>query len=138
MVEGGAKEVSEEVMLEAIATAQPFITKICDAQLELRELAGKEKLPPIIESTVDLSWLAPVKEFAHPPLIKEASFVKGKMERYAALAEVHEQVKEKFADLIAEDENRPGQLGGGFSMISSMRFFAPPSSTKASVPMAER
>ena len=34
MVEGGAKEVSEEVMLEAIATAQPFITKLCDAQLE--------------------------------------------------------------------------------------------------------
>lgn len=112
MVEGGAKEVSEEVMLEAIATAQPFITKLCDAQLELRELAGKEKLP-IIESTVDLSWLEPVKAFAYP-LIKEASFVKGKMERYAALAEVHEQVKEKFADLIAEDENRPGQLGGLF------------------------
>ncbi len=112
MVEGGAKEVSEELMLEAIATAQPFITKLCDAQLELRELAGKEKLP-IIESTVDFSWLDPVKNFAYP-LIKEASFVKGKMERYAALAEVHEQVKEKFADLIAEDEARADQLGGLF------------------------
>ncbi|MDK2860581.1 MAG: polyribonucleotide nucleotidyltransferase, partial [Sphaerochaeta sp.] len=112
MVEGGAKEVSEEVMLEAIATAQPFITKLCDAQLELRELAGKEKLP-IIESTVDLSWLAPVREFAYP-LIKKASFVKGKMNRYAALAEVHEQVQETFADLIGEDEDRPNQLGGLF------------------------
>ncbi|MXI86192.1 polyribonucleotide nucleotidyltransferase [Sphaerochaeta halotolerans] len=112
MVEGGAKEVSEEVMLEAIATAQPFITKLCDAQLELRELAGKEKLP-IIESTVDLSWLAPVREFAYP-LIKKASFVKGKMNRYAALAEVHEQVQETFVDLIGEDEDRPNQLGGLF------------------------
>ncbi len=112
MVEGGAKEVSEEIMLEAIATAQPVITKLCDAQLELRELAGKEKLP-IIESTVDLSWLEPVREFAYP-LIKEASFVKGKMERYAALALVHDQVKEKFADLISEDEARDGQLSGLF------------------------
>ncbi|MGE4453192.1 MAG: polyribonucleotide nucleotidyltransferase [Sphaerochaeta sp.] len=112
MVEGGANEVSEEIMLEAIATAQPVITKLCDAQLELRELAGKEKLP-IIESTVDLSWLEPVREFAYP-LIKEASFVKGKMERYAALALVHDQVKEKFSDLIAEDEARDGQLSGLF------------------------
>ncbi|MBQ7282166.1 MAG: polyribonucleotide nucleotidyltransferase, partial [Spirochaetales bacterium] len=40
MVEGGAHEVSEQNMLDAIAAAQPVITKLCDAQLELRELAG--------------------------------------------------------------------------------------------------
>ncbi len=108
MVEGGAKEVSEEVMLEAIATAQPVITKLCDAQLELRKIAGKEKLP-VIESKVDLSWLEPVKEFAYP-LIKEASFVKGKMERYAALAVAQNQVREKFEELVAEGDNRDDQL----------------------------
>ncbi|MGH0054086.1 MAG: polyribonucleotide nucleotidyltransferase [Sphaerochaetaceae bacterium] len=112
MVEGGAKEVSEDVMLEAIATAQPVITQLCDVQLELRKLAGKEKLP-IIENTVDLSWITPVREYAYP-LIKVASFVKGKMERYAALDKVHAQVREKFAELIAEDEARDGQVSSLF------------------------
>ncbi|MCK9601972.1 MAG: polyribonucleotide nucleotidyltransferase, partial [Sphaerochaeta sp.] len=94
--------------LAAIAAAQPFITKLCDAQLELRKIAGKEKLP-VLTPTVDLSWIEPVRHYAYP-LIKEASFVKGKMERYAALAKVQAEVREKFQDLIDEDSKRDGQL----------------------------
>ncbi len=45
MVEGGAKQVSEETMLKAIETAQPVITDLCKAQVELARLAGKVKLP---------------------------------------------------------------------------------------------
>ncbi len=112
MVEGGAKEVSEQNMLDAIAAAQPVITTICEAQMKMRELCGKEKLP-LMDITEDLSWLEPVKEFALP-LEKEASFVKGKMNRYAALEEAHNKVKEQFADLIAEDPKRPGQLAACF------------------------
>ena len=112
MVEGGAKEVSEDEMLGAIAAAQPVITKICEAQMEMRRLAGKEKLP-LMEIKEDLSWLEPVKAYALP-LEKEASFVKGKMNRYAALEKAHAQVKEHFADLIAEDDKRPGQLAAMF------------------------
>ncbi|MDT4761477.1 polyribonucleotide nucleotidyltransferase [Sphaerochaeta sp. PS] len=112
MVEGGAKEVSEELMLAAIAAAQPVITDICNAQLELQKIAGKAKLPVIV-SKVDLSWLDPVRAFAEP-LIKTASFVKGKMERYAALAVAQNQVKEQFADLIAEDSKRDDQLSAMF------------------------
>ena len=112
MVEGGAKEVSEEEMLGAIAAAQPVITSICEAQMKMRELCGKEKLP-LMEINEDLSWLEPVREFALP-LEKEASFVKGKMNRYAALEKAHETVREKFADLISEDEKRPAQLAAMF------------------------
>ena len=112
IVEGGAKEVDEETMLAAIAKAQPVINSIIDAQLELKKLAGKEKLA-IFESKVDLSWLEPVRSFAYP-LIKEASFVKGKMERYAALAVAQNKVKEEFATLLEEDSKRPGQLSGLF------------------------
>ena len=108
MVEGGAKEVSEDDMLEAIALAHPVIKDLCNAQLELKKIAGKEKLP-VFEEQIDLSWLEPVKEFAYP-LISEASFVKGKMNRYAALKEAHDKIEEKFADLIAEDDKRPAQL----------------------------
>ncbi len=109
MVEGGAKEVSEDDMLNAIAEAQPVITAICEAQEEMRKLCGKEKLPLMVIEDKDLSWLDSVKEFAYP-LIKEASFVKGKMNRYAALEEAHDKVRAEFADLIAEDEKRPGEL----------------------------
>lgn len=112
MVEGGSKEVSEQNMLDAIAAAQPVIAKICEAQTKMKELCGKEKLP-LMDITQDLTWIEPVKEFAYP-LVKEASFVKGKMARYAALEVAHNQVKEKFADLIAEDAKHAGQLATMF------------------------
>lgn len=112
MVEGGAKEMSEEVMLEAIAKAQPVITRLCDAQLELATLAGKTKLP-IPTSTVDLTWLEPIKAEAMP-LVEKASFVKGKMERYAALAEVQTSLAEKYSDLIDEDPKRAKQFAALF------------------------
>jgi len=108
MVEGGAKEVSEQDMLDAIAIAHPVIKDICKAQLELKELAGKEKLP-VLKIEEDLSWLEPVREYA-TPLVKEASFVKGKMLRYAALDAAHKNIGEKFAEEIAADDKRPGQL----------------------------
>ena len=115
MVEGGAKEVSEQNMLDAIAAAQPVITQICEAQTKMRELCGKEKLA-LMDVTQDLSWLEEVKEFAYP-LEKEASFVKGKMNRYAALEEAHNKVKEHFAELISEDEKRPAQLAAMFDEL---------------------
>ncbi len=109
MVEGGAKEVSEDDMLGAIAAAQPVITEICEAQTKMRELCGKEKLPLMEIPKEDLNWLEEVKVFSYP-LIHDASFVKGKAKRYAALDEAHKIIKEKFASLIDEDDKRPGQL----------------------------
>lgn len=112
MVEGGAKQVSEQNMLDAIDAAQPVITKICEAQVEMRKLCGKEKLP-LMDVTEDLSWLEPVRAYALP-LEKEASFVKGKMNRYAALEKAHDNVKEHFASLIAEEPKRSGQVAAMF------------------------
>ncbi len=109
MVEGGAKEVSEEEMLGAIEAAQPVITELCEAQMKMRELCGKEKLALMEIEELDTAWLKELEEYAYP-LIKEASFVKGKANRYAALEESHKSVKEKFAEAIAEDEKREGQV----------------------------
>ena len=109
MVEGGAHEVSEDDMLGAIAAAQPVITSICEAQTKMRELCGKEKLPLMEIEEEDLSWMEELKEYAYP-LEKEASFVKGKMNRGNALSEVHRRVIEKYSALIAEDPKRMGQV----------------------------
>ena len=49
MVEAGAKGVSEQVVLDALATAHEEIKRICAAQLELRDDVGLEKrewVPP--------------------------------------------------------------------------------------------
>src|SRR5205809_2892120 len=43
MVEAGANEVPEDKLLEALDVAQGEIKKLCEAQLELREQAGKAK-----------------------------------------------------------------------------------------------
>ena len=43
MVEAGASEVSEDILLEALDIAHAEIRKLCDAQLELRAKAGKPK-----------------------------------------------------------------------------------------------
>ncbi len=51
MVEGGASEVSEKVLLEAIDFAHSEIRKITAVQKELRSLAGREKRPLALKKT---------------------------------------------------------------------------------------
>src|SRR5207245_11261160 len=43
MVEAGAKGVSEQVVLDALASAHEEIKRICAAQLELQQQIGLEK-----------------------------------------------------------------------------------------------
>ncbi len=115
MVEGGAKEVNEDLMLEAIDAALPVIQSIVEAQIEFAKIVGKEKLPiPVIEK--DLSFLDPIRAFAEPK-VKEASFVKGKMERHAAIAEVLAETLEKFADVLAEDDKRVKEVNNLFEEL---------------------
>ncbi|MCR4676525.1 MAG: polyribonucleotide nucleotidyltransferase [Sphaerochaetaceae bacterium] len=109
MVEGGAHEVSEQNMLDAIAAAQPVITKLCDAQLELKKIAGKEKLPLLEVAEEDLVWLDPVKEYAEPK-VREAFKGTSKFARHDNVAAVKQEVKEKFADLLSEHEDSAEKL----------------------------
>lgn len=103
MVEGGAKEVSEEVMLKAITTAEPIIKAICEVQEELQRVAGKEKLP-LLEKKSDPEYAKDVREYSYP-LIKKAAFATGgKLERGKAIDAVKNEIKEHFASIIEEDE----------------------------------
>ena len=94
MVEGGGKEVSEELMLKAIAKAEEVIKELCTLQLKLKEIAGKEKLP-LSEETLSLENESEIVAFVKPKL-ETACFVLGKMERYAAIGEVKAEAEEKF------------------------------------------
>jgi len=101
MVEGGANEVSEEVMLGALEKAQDFIAAMCRLQDDLRKLAGKEKLPL---SPLQISLENKDAMLAEAmPQMEKACFVKGKHERRDAIAGVKTALAEKYAAQL-EDE----------------------------------
>ncbi len=103
MVEGGANEVSEDVMLGALEKAQDFIAAMCRLQDELRKLAGKEKLP-LSPLQVALENKDAMLAEALPQMEK-ACFVKGKHERRDAIAAVKTALAEKYAGQL-EDETQ--------------------------------
>ena len=101
MVEGGADQVSEDLLVEAIEKARPIIVELCRVQIDLRLAVGKEKLP-IPESGPEFPSAAEIRDFAGPKMA-EASFVKGKMERYAAIDAVRQETVEKFSEQIGDE-----------------------------------
>ena len=100
MVEGGANEVSEEVMLGALAEAEKFIKEMCLLQEELVKKAGKEKLP-LNPLDVTLENAQAIEEEA-TPLLKEACFQDGKQNRGIAIAKVQNQLAEKYAEQLSD------------------------------------
>ena len=95
MVEGGAKEVSEEVMLGALSEAEKFIKEMCILQEELVAKCGKEKLP-LNPLDVTLSNAQEIEAEA-TPLLKEACFQDGKMNRGIAISKAIKTVSDKYA-----------------------------------------
>ena len=100
MVEGGANEVSEEVMLGALEKAQGFITDMCLLQEELVKLAGKEKLP-LTQMDVTLENEEAIKAEALP-LMQTACFQKGKMARTKAVTDVKKSIAEHYAEQLED------------------------------------
>ena len=62
MMEAGARQVTEEFLLQALALAQEGIRKICDAQSDLQRASGKPKLE-YTAVVPDPSRLGPVTSF---------------------------------------------------------------------------
>ncbi len=104
MVEGGAKEVSEETMLEAIQMAEKIISDICDVQIELAKAVGRKKLsiPP---AEKELEIKEQLRKFAYPKMEK-ACFVIGKFSRHNAITNVKAETLEKFREDIPENQEK--------------------------------
>ena len=102
MVEAGANEIPEAEILDALDIAHEQIKKICAAQRELAEKAGKEKLviePPV----VDEALLEQIKA-SHGEQLDAATQIEEKLERQEATKAVEEAVLEQYAgDPEAED-----------------------------------
>jgi len=80
MVEGGANEVSEELMIEALDKAHAVIKEFCALQEKLRELSGKAKLP-LIKLDYVLENSDAIRAAAFPKL-QTACFLPTKGERH--------------------------------------------------------
>ncbi|MFN3395306.1 MAG: polyribonucleotide nucleotidyltransferase [Thermodesulfovibrionales bacterium] len=83
MVEGGASEVSEAILLEAIDFAHSEIRRIIPIQRELREMVGKEKRP-LVEKKIDEAMRDEIKNFVIDKM-KEYIRIPGKQRRQEAL-----------------------------------------------------
>jgi polyribonucleotide nucleotidyltransferase len=113
MVEGGARILPEDVVLEALFGAHQAVQPLIALQEELQRKVGKPKRV-VVPPTVDEALAAQVKEFAAPKL--KAALAKGvKQERYAALDSVGDETVGHFA---AGDPDRAKQVSGLVSKVT--------------------
>ncbi|MCL1837688.1 MAG: polyribonucleotide nucleotidyltransferase [Treponema sp.] len=108
MVEGGAKEVSEEVMIEALGKAHGMIVEFCALQEQLRELSGKPKLP-LAPLSYTLENKDAIRAAAYPKL-ETACFLPTKLERHDGIRAVKLELAEQYAAQL-EDENQKKLFG---------------------------
>ena len=101
MVEGGAHEVSEEIMLKALEKAHEFIKAMCALQNELRAACGKEKLP-LAPVNATLANKDAIYAKAYPELSK-ALYTKGKVERREACDAIRKALAEEYAEQLADE-----------------------------------
>ena len=103
MVEGGAQEVPESLLLSAIEMAEGYIKELCRIQKELVAMAGKSKLPLPVFEEKKLSQEKSVWDYAYPKM-EVACFVKGKFARVDAIKAVRAEVIEHFTATLPENE----------------------------------
>jgi len=105
MVEGGAKEVPEAEILEALKLAHGEIVSTIDVQDQLRERAGRPKLE--IAPPPDHSDLASQVRGKAESRLAEALRIRDKGERYAALGVIDKEIVESF---VAPYRDEPAKL----------------------------
>lgn len=102
MVEGEAKELSEQVMLDALKFAHTEIKKIIEVQKELRQLCGKPKME-VAEKVVNQNLLNDITTLAHDKFKAIVASVLAKEERSAQNHALTDEV------LVALTEKYPEQ-----------------------------
>jgi len=104
MVEGGAKEVSEDLMMEALDKAHAVILEFCDLQDKLRELAGKSKLP-FAPPSVSLENADAIRSAAYPKL-EAACFLPTKFERHDGVKAVKAEFATQYAAQLGDETQK--------------------------------
>ena len=103
MVEAGATEITEAEILDALDIAHAEIKRLCEAQRELAQKAGKEK-PEITPPQVDEAILRRGQKSRFGDALDAATQVVDKLERQDATKAVEEEVLEALATEVEADE----------------------------------
>src|SRR5512138_3528908 len=91
MVEAGAREVSESVVLDAFDAAHAEIKRICQLQLDLRAAAGKPKIEVSYTPKFTHELLNELMS-THGAALKAAMLTTGKHARSAAMKDARAQI----------------------------------------------
>lgn len=102
MVEGGANMVSEDVILDALIFAHDSMKEVFKLQENMKEEVGKEK-KSFSPQEEDQDLTSKVLELSEDK-IKSYIHIPSKLERYAKLDELSEEVLEAVAPLFEERE----------------------------------
>lgn len=94
MVEAGAKEVSEEAMIEALMFGHEHIKMLCAFQEEIMKAAGKEKMEVKLYE-IDPAIIAEINEKGKVRL-EEAVRIHEKLERYGKIDEITDEMAALF------------------------------------------
>ncbi|WPS86521.1 polyribonucleotide nucleotidyltransferase [Brevibacillus halotolerans] len=108
MVEAGAKEVPEEIMLEAIMYGHDHIKKIVAFQNDIVAEIGKQKMEVVLHS-VDEEVDQAVRAFADAK-IREAVRVEEKHARAEAIDAVKDETQVHFAEVYPEREGEISEI----------------------------
>ena len=90
MMEGDAREVEEEVVVNAIRFGLESLRPVIELQEQMREAIGKEKRP-VAPAVIDEAFIEKVSNMAMESL-KEAYHIAAKSERYARLDQIRGDV----------------------------------------------
>jgi polyribonucleotide nucleotidyltransferase len=119
MVEGGAKVVPEEEVLDALYFGHEEIKKLCTMQEELRKKAGVEKIIPELPK-VDPTLLNKVTALIGDRLTTALNMTV-KQERRTALKEIESEVKANLAEEFPEQESEISEIIHDMSSVIMRR-----------------
>ena len=115
MVEAGAKEVSEDLMLDALMFGHERIKELCAFQEEIIAKVGKEKMEVVLYD-IDPA----VKEYVNEngkARLEAAVSIKDKLESYAAIDNATNEMKDHFLNdesLSEKERERPSKHAGEY------------------------
>ncbi len=102
MVEGGANEVPEGDMVDALKFGHEHIVPQLDPQLDLQQKVGKEKM--VMAVPEDISSLETEIRGKAEARLKEAVQIREKHDRYAKVGEIEKEVLEGYVTAYREEK----------------------------------
>ncbi len=109
MVEGEAKEISEELFLDTLKFASEYIKKLCELQIKFQNAVGKPKriiTPKVIDPELENS----VKELFYPRIKELNRTVLSKDERSNRRAAIETEIQTQLAEKFPEQSKVISEL----------------------------